>query len=339
MKNNKLALILLVILIAIATYFFISKSNSTISGELKDFAIEDTASIDKIFITDAKGDKVTLTRGEKFWIVDGDKKARPESIDLLMTTFYRIAVKFPVAKAAHNNVVRDMATNSTKVEIYQGKNKPSKVYYIGGATQDNLGTYMLLENDGVKSSIPFIMHMPGFSGYLTTRFYANPLQWRDAVVFKYQPEEIKSLEVTYFEKPEESFKIQNNMSQISFFDGNSSAIQNFDVSRIQQYLGLYDNVYYEMVVLDELKQEQKDSILALAPFFKIELKDVFGKTNKLVAYHMKNYKEVLDDNEEPFPYDLDRMYGYLNDELLIYIQFHTFDNITLPKDVFLKSEK
>lgn len=338
MKNNKLALILLVILIAIAAYFFISKSNSTLSGELKDFAIEDTASIDKIFIADAKGEKVTLTRGEHYWMVDGDRKARPESMEVLMTTFYRVAVKSPVAKAAHNNIVRDMATNTTKVEIYQGGGKPSKVYYVGGTTQDNLGTYMLLENDGVKSSVPFIMHIPGFSGYLTTRFYANPLQWRDAAIFRYNPEEIKSLEVTYFEKPEESFKIQNSMNQYALYDGANQPVQNFDTNRVVQYLGLYDNVYYEMVVLDELKQEQKDSIIKLNPFFKMELQDVFGKSNKIVAYHMRNYKNVLDDNGEPFPYDLDRMYGYLNNEVLVYIQFHTFDKVTLPKQVFLKSK-
>jgi hypothetical protein len=339
MKNNKIALILLVILIAIAAYFFISKSNSTLSGELKDFAIEDTASIDKIFIADAKGDKVTLTRSENHWIVDGDRKARPESMEVLMTTFYRLAVKSPVAKAAHNNIVRDMATNSTKVEIYQGGDKPSKVYYVGGTTQDNLGTYMLLENDGVKSSVPFIMHIPGFSGYLTTRFYANPLQWRDAAIFRYHPDEVKSLEVTYYEKPEESFKIQNSMNQFSLYDGANQPLQNFDTNRVVQYLGLYENVYYEMVVLDELKQEQKDSIVALNPFFKMELKDILGKSNKVVAYHMRNYKNVLDDNGEPYLYDLDRMYGYLNDEVLVYIQFHTFDKITLSKDVFLKLGK
>ncbi|MCC7332080.1 MAG: hypothetical protein IT232_05655 [Flavobacteriales bacterium] len=335
MKGNKFLIILLIVLACAATYFYFTKSNNTL-GELKDFAIEDTAKINKIFIADAKGEKVTLTRDKSFWKVDGDRKARPESIDVLMNTFYRIAIKYPVAKAAHNNVVRDMATQATKVEIYMGSEKPNKVYYIGGNTQDNLGTYMLLENNGKKSSIPFVTHIPGFSGYLTTRFFANPLQWRDAEIFKYNPNEIKKLTVTFFEKPNESFSIQNIEGKLSLLDSENKNIQNFNEDRVKQYLEMYDNVYYEMVVLDELKQEQKDSILKLNPYFKIEIQDIYGKSKNIMAFHMNNYRKTVDDQGNPFPYDIDRMYGYLNNESLIYIQFHTFDKLMLPKDTFLK---
>lgn len=336
MKNNKLVLILLVILIVIAAYFFISKSNSTL-GELNDFAIEDTASIDKIFIADAKGDKVTLTRSEKHWIVEGKHKARPESMDVIMKTFYQIAVKSPVSKAAQNNVIRELATGAIKVEIYQGKSKPSKVYYIGGATQNHQGTYMLLENDGVKSSAPFIMHIPGFNGYLTTRFYANSLQWRDAAVFNYEPKEIKSLQIHYFEQPENSFTIKQTLGQFSLYDEQAKPVEKIDSSKVLQYLGMYEKIYYEMVVMNELSQAKKDSVMASTPFFKIELEDIFGKTTKIVAYHMPNYRKVEDENGVPFPNDVDRMYAVLDDNnFLIYIQFHTFDKITFPRKIFLK---
>ena len=337
MKNNKFLLATLLILVAISVYYYISKSSGTLKNELKDFAIADTASIDKIFISDYTGAKVTLARGEKYWIVDGAHKARQESINVLMTTFSQIAVKSPVAKAAINNVIKDLATKAIKVEIYQGGNKPTKVYYIGGTTQDLLGTYMVLENNGEKSSVPFIMHIPGFNGYLSARFYSNHLQWRDAAIFTYQPEEIKSIEVTYFEKPEESFKIEKNINQITLIDGQTNTpIQKFDTNKVYQYLGLFEKIYYEMVVTDELKPEKQDSVRKTNPFFTIKLTDVYGKSTKIVALHMSNYKQVLDDVGNPYPYDLDRMYGVLNDDLLLYIQFHTFDVITLPKQIFLK---
>lgn len=337
MKNNKFLLATLLILVAIAAYYFISKSSGTLKNELKDFAIADTASIDKIFISDYTGAKVTLTRGEKYWIVDGAHKARPESIQLLITTFSQIAVKSPVPKAAINNVIKDIATKGIKVEIYQGSNKPTKVYYFGGTTQDLLGTYMVLENNGEKSSVPFIMCVPGFNGYLSARFYSNPLQWRDAAIFTYQPDEIKSIEVTYFEKPEESFKIEKNLNQITLIDGQTNTpIQKFDTNKVYKYLGLFEKVYYEMVVSEELKPLKQDSVRKTNPFFTIKLTDVYGKSTKIVALHMPNYKQVLDDEGNPYPYDLDRMYGILNDDLLLYIQFHTFDVITLPKQMFLK---
>lgn len=338
MKNNKFLIITLLVLMAIASYFFISKSSGTLKNELKDFAIEDTASIDKIFISDYTGEKVTLTRGDNYWVVDGAHKARQQSVEVLMTTFSRIAVKSPVAKAAMNNVIKEIATKTIKVEIYQGKDKPDKVYYIGGPTQDQMGTYMVLENDGKKSSVPFIMHIPGFAGYLSTRFFANPLQWRDASIFKYNSEEIKSIEVTYHEKPEESFKIEKNLNTINLIDGQTAQpIQKFDTNKVIQYLGLFENINYEMIVLDEVKPEQQDSIRKINPFFTIKVEDVYGKSTKIVALHMPNYKQTVDDKGNPYPYDVDRMYAILNDDVfLIYIQFYTFDKITYPKQFFLK---
>jgi len=337
MKKNKFLIATLLILVAIAVYFFVSKNTGTLKNELSDFAVKDTASIDKIFISDYTGDKATLTRGDKYWAVDGTHKARPESVELILNTIYRMAVKSPVAKAAKNNVIREIATKSIKVEVYQGGNKPTKVYYIGGTTQDNQGTYMVLEVNGVKSSTPFIMHVPGFYGFLNTRFYANPLQWRDAAIFTYLPGEIKSVEVVYQEKPAESFKIENNINQLTLIDGlTNQPMKNVDTNRLQQYLGLFDKIYYEMIVLNELKPAQQDSIKNTPPIFTIKLTDIYGKSTQLKAFHMRNYKNVLDDDGNPYPYDLDRMYGTIDDGFLLYIQFYIFDNITPPKQVFLK---
>lgn len=337
MKNNKFLIITLLALLAIAAYYFVSKSSGTLSGELKDFAIEDTASIDKIFISDYRGDKVTLTRGDNYWVVDGAHKARQQSVEVLMATFSRIAVKSPVAKSAMNNIIKDIATKTIKVEIYQGKDKPSKVYYIGGPTQDQMGTYMVLENDGEKSSVPFVMHIPGFSGYLSTRFFANPLQWRDAAIFTYQPEEIKSIEIIYHETPDESFKLEQNLNQISLFDGQTAQpIHNIDTNKVYQYLANFEKIHYEMIVLDEKKPEEQDSIRKTKPFFTIKVEDVYGKSTKIVALHMNNYRNTLDDKGNPYTYDMDRMYAILNDDILIYIQFYTFDKITAPKQFFLK---
>ena len=106
MKNNKVLIAILVVLIAIAGYYFVNKKSGTIQhkeGIKSDFAIEDTASIDKIFISNSGGESVTLIRGEKEWLVEGKHKARPESIEVLMNTFSKIAIKSPVSKAAFPN--------------------------------------------------------------------------------------------------------------------------------------------------------------------------------------------------------------------------------------------
>ncbi len=337
MKKNKFIYIALVILIIIAAYFYFTNTSNTINdekGAKSDFAIEDTASIDKIFMVDAKGQQITLTRTATTWKVNGKYNARPDNISLLLKTFKRIAVRYPVAKSAFNTVVKNIATGSTKVEIYQGKSSPSKIYYVGNSTMDQQGTYMLLETDGVKSTLPYATHIPGFRGFLNSRFFTNAQQWRDAVVFKYQPKEIKKIEVTYPETPKQSFTIINDEERISLFDYQNKELKKFNPKAVKRYIDNYKKVYYEMID-QESSKEKKDSIMTSKSYFTITVEDKKGKTNTITAYHMPNYRALLDKNGKQFPYDVDRMYAYLNDELFIFIQFATFNKITLPLKAFL----
>lgn len=337
MKNNKILLALLFILITAAVVIYLNNKTETISdieGAKSNFAIKDTASISKIFIADAQGKTVTLTREKNIWMVDGKYVARPDNMRLLMKTFGRIAVKSPVPRSAYNTTIKSIATNGTKVEIYQGESKPFKTYYVGGATLDHQGTYMLLESEGVKSTVPFIMHIPGFYGYLTTRFFTEPEQWRDAVVFKYLPNQIKSIAVNYYETPNQSFRIDSDETGFVIRDYTTNEIvEDVDTNIINKYVSLYASVYYEMIDV-ESTQEKKDSVIASQPYFSIEVNDFLGGSNKIVAYHMPNYRQTLDKNEEPFLYDVDRMYALLNDDLFLFIQFATFDQIKLPKAIF-----
>jgi hypothetical protein len=344
MKNNKILIALVFVLIAVSAIIYIKTNGvnqgtiDSIKGAKSDFAIKDTASISKIFITDAKGGKVTLTRGDDEWIVDGKYVARPDNIRILMKTFSRIDVRSPVPKAAFNNVVKQIATGAIKVEIYQGEEKPSKTYYVGGATLDHQGTYMVLETEGVKSTTPFVMYIPGNYGYLTTRFFTEPAQWRDAVVFRYLPEEIKSIEINYFEKPAASFAINRINNQFTLSNIGSLEIIPIDTMILNEYVNRYRKIYYEMIDIDS-PQEKIDSTIASSPFISIEVKDVEGVSNKIVIYHMPNFRKITDPiTTEVYDFDVDRMYGYLNDELFTYVQFATFDNITLPKKYFTNSQ-
>jgi len=343
MKNNKVLIALAVILIAIATFIYVSKNNvkqgtmDDMEGAKSDFAIKDTASITKIFIADAQGVSVTLSKSKNNWMVNDKYIARPDNIRLLMKTFSRIDVRYPVPKAAFNNVVRDIATKATKVEIYQGDDKPSKTYYIGTATNDNQGTYMVLETDGVKSTVPFVMYIPGNYGYLTSRFFTEAQQWRDAVVFKYVPEAIKSIEINYLETPNQSFVINNKEGQFLLSDIGSEKPLKVNPEKLKEYVSRYGKVYYEMVDI-ESKQSRIDSIITSVPYITIEVKDLIGGSNKIVLYHMPNFRKTEHSSTgEVFEYDIDRMYGYLNNDIFTYVQFATFDNITYPKDYFTKN--
>lgn len=334
-KGNSWLFISLVVLLAVAGYFFMSRNTGTIPAELKNFAIKDTASIDKIFIADSDGNTVLLKRRTSHWTVNDKYTARPHSVNLLLKTFNRLSVKMPVSKNALEPVIKRMATNSTKVEVYQGKDVPSKVYYVGAPTADNQGTHMLLQLDGKKSSQPFIMHVPGFHGFLTSRFFTDELQWRNPLVFNAPFASIQKIKVHYYENAEASFQIERYMDEITLKDHEGKQVDYFNDTLMMDYLSRYDKVYYE-AVNTELPDTYRDSILSSPPYFSISVEEITGKTNTLVAYHMPNFKKIQDKDGKEFPYDVSRMYGYLNDELFILIQFPTFNALTLPRSYFMQ---
>src|SRR5438105_1951440 len=120
MKNRSslLVIVILIALSAAAYYVYKNKSgNSTLDKDARAFKVEDTASIDKIFMADKNGKQVTLERTKSGWIVNGKYPARQDAMSLLLYTMRMVDVKSPVAHAAKKNILKLMSGRSVKVEI------------------------------------------------------------------------------------------------------------------------------------------------------------------------------------------------------------------------------
>ena len=185
-KNVVIGLVSIVLLLAISVYLILKNQTDTFKKDLTNFAVKDTASISKIFLADRTGKKVVLERiSVSEWKVNGKFEARPQAIKLLLQTIHNISVKATVPKPAFNNVVKRLATGAVKVEIYK-HDELAKTYYVGGATQDSYGTYMIMEN----STTPYIIWMQGFEGYLTPRYFTEENVWRNPALIHISPIEI-----------------------------------------------------------------------------------------------------------------------------------------------------
>ena len=167
-KSTWIFIVLAVVLGAAAYYISTSKnSGSTIEADERDFAIADTQNITKIFIASRHDRSSLLERqADGTWTVNKDYKARKDGIDILLETINRITVKAPVSKAKFDHVVKHLSTRGVKVEIYKDGKKPFKTYYVGTPNQDHTGSFMMI--DGATK--PFLMHMEGFFGFLSTRY-------------------------------------------------------------------------------------------------------------------------------------------------------------------------
>ncbi|MCF8372210.1 MAG: DUF4340 domain-containing protein [Bacteroidales bacterium] len=337
MKNNKIYFIILIILVIAAAWLYMSRKNSTIKKELRDFSIQDTSLISKVFMVNKLNKTLLLERDESNgWIVNKKYKVRKDAIDLILKTFKRMEVKSPVSKAAFANAVKDLAATHVKVEVYtDDETEPLKTIYIGGPTQDMYGTYMMLEN----SNTPFIVHIPGFSGYLSSRFFLTENDWRDRSLFKYAYDQIRTVSLQDFRLPDQSF-IANNLgdnqySLIRFED--QKEIEDFDTVMVKQYLGYYKKISYERI-LDGISESKRDSILRSEPIYRISLTDDKSVETSITAY-LKPGSGVIDREGGVYPYDLERMYAQINnDSNLVIIQYHVFDPLFMKLDYFQKKK-
>lgn len=334
MKKRWPLILLFVALAALAFWLWQSSSNSTLAGPLSDFAIADTASVDRIFIADKNGGVADLRRlhapdkGES-WTVNG-VPAKDFQVQLLLKTFKRVELRTPVPKSAEATVLRVMAGLATKVEIYQGGKRPTKIWWVGQSSQDHFGTYMLLEVPGLgKSSVPYVMGMSGFTGVLNTRFHTHIDDWRSSVVTNY-PDLEKVHQIT-LEQPDE----HSEGWTIEYEGGNNFKLLNskgmqveMDSNRVKNLMLHVRRSNFEYLERD-LGPAKKDSVLASPPWH------ILSITSENGIQRIPFWKKLPRPGERDMLLELvttdnERMYALLGDSTFVVVQRQWFDQMTPP---------
>lgn len=334
MKRKNLILILVFIISVVgAVAVYITGSNSSMKPELKNFAIEDTSDVDKIFLADKSSHQVLLTKeASGQWMVNGQYYAREDMMINLMDVIRRITVRSIVAKAAQENIIKRMAAGSIKVEIYK-KGDLHKVYYVGSGTQDNLGSFVLLEG----SSAPFICFLPGHKGTITNFYMPLEESWRERVIFKYKFQEMESISVDYPADKENSFSIEikgNNEFRLRSA-ATETYVNSFDTSRVKAYLLEYKNIAFEDFTT--VSDQKMDTVRTKHHLFSISVKEKNGGNVKTVkGYRMPLPPNITDDFGKPVLFDEDRMYGEVTGiKEKVVLQYYTFDRIAVPITFFM----
>lgn len=325
MKKN-IVLLFVFVLISAVTWFFYQKDRSqSMRSELTDFAVEDTASISKIFLSDKNNHTVLLERKpDNQWMVNGTYEAKKDVVKTLLETIHDVSVKSPVPKTMFQTTVKLMASNAVKVEIYQGKDKPSKIYYVGHPTQDHNGTFMLMEG----SVHPFITHIEGFRGFLSTRYFTNEFDWRSTKIFQYDLGEIAKIRVENIQKPQESFEIHlGDRNAYKLFSYPTMNEVPFDTAKLLLYSALYKKVNFEYYEHYKSKQYQ-DSIRTTPALYTYAVTDVLGKTTSITSYLRPVDRTSTDYEGNAITHDVDRLYGYLNNKEMVMIQYYSFDPLS-----------
>jgi hypothetical protein len=314
------------------------QSNSSIENY---FSVIDTASIERIFMVDKENQQLDLQRKNGRWVMNGKETPIQENVQILLKTLLKIEVKRPVAKAAYDNELKRMAAKSVKVEVYQRVYridlfglrlfphvKRTKVFYVGGATQDFQGTFMKPEDEDDI----YITYIPGFKGYLSERFTARRADWLSHKIFNYTIMDMAKVRVEFPRDIQESYEIvnQGNRTFKLIKLPQKVEVTAFDTVRVLEELAAFSNINYELL-LDSWTDERIDSLKKILPVRMVSVTDKLGKKHRLTMYYRPNIDERMDIDGKLFDHDMDRMYAFIDDEHYpVSVQYFVIDNISRP---------
>ena len=324
--------VLVLAIIGLGTYAWIlankDDSSSKMSDEaLSDFAIADTAKIDKLILTDTEGNKgVTLVRQGSEWTDAEGVCVQQHLVHTILMTIKRIQVKAPVPESSVETVNKNLTTHHRKVEIYM-EGELAKTWYVGQPTPDQYGTYMLLKDpEKGKSPEPFIMHLPNMHGNLETRFITNPLEFECTEVFAYNPLNIETVDMQMPDSSAYNFTITALGKNEFKLNNNEKVVAEFDTTLIRNYLVGFKKIHFEQHNY-LINKKSEDSLKATNPWYIISVTDKQGETKTINCYQKRMTYERYDYDGDLIEFDRDRLWVVIPDGRLVVGQFYVFDKI------------
>ncbi|MDG2139251.1 MAG: DUF4340 domain-containing protein [Flavobacteriales bacterium] len=298
-------------------YLLFDYNKKTALKNEKGFAIENTEDINKVFLSDRKGNNIILSKTNNNWIINDKYDVRDDAIKTLLSTIEQIEIQRPVSNTSFNNVIRQLATTGVKVEIYYHNNV--KVYTVGSSTPDHLGTYMLMDD----AENPYIVHIPGFNGFLSPRYgiqgyELNINNWRDNSIFKINSEEIQEISLLNYNEQEKSFLIQKEPLRLI---NNDSISIKYNINKTVEYFNNFSNIECEKYKGFEIDISSEKLL------FKLNIKHQ-GKTDLLEAYSFSKTNKNSN-NSKP---NVERMYAKLNNGEYMLIQNYVFNKVFISID-------
>lgn len=327
MKYKKSLIVLSILLVAaIISLPIIDYIKKPKLKELKDFAIQNPETVDSIFLANRTGDYVTLRKQtDGNWTANNAFNASPDKIALLLKTMNKLEAKNPVAMSAQKSVVADLSTTGVKVEIYQG-GKKSKTYYVGGTTADQMGTFMYMDG----STIPFVVHIPGFRGYLTSRYMVQAREWRDKAIFSTPVDKLAAVSVTYPDSAFKSFELKKTPANVFTVSQKGLVAGKTKQLLAKQYVALFDKITFEDYI-EGYSKNYTDSLRGAKPLAIVTVQKTDGKNATLRVYYKpvtSDTKTLFDKNGNQLVYDTDNYFALIDGSPeLITVQDYIFRHV------------
>lgn len=211
--NRTLILLIAVIVLGGLAWYTVSSQNNgnSVSDRSNDrqFAYADFEEVERIFIADRRNHQVNLTRGGiTGWLADG-KPANDNVLKNLIAVLKNMDIRTLPTRKAIPNMVKALAAEGIRVQLFDEDGNELRDYYIGGATHDELGTFAIMDG----SENPYVVHLPNFTGNIRTRFNHWGDEWRDRIYFRVDPDKVTAFSIDYPKQQSESFRVEKKGSK------------------------------------------------------------------------------------------------------------------------------
>ena len=324
----------------------------------QDFHVEDIDAVTKIFMADKQNNQVLLQRvadstSDTMWTVDGIYPASQPMIDMLLETLHDMRIRQQVNKNAVPQVVKLLSARAVKVEVFQRKyfinwfdgklklfphEKLTVTYYVGHETQDMMACHMFRQGD----KEPYIIHIPGFRGYLTPRFVTDPMSWRSHTIVHWDIRQLQRVELEIPSNPGESFAVERQGDGFAFeLTQTHTPVANFDTARVAQMLSCFANLNFDEFA-SRVPNSNMDTSFNAGPRTILRITNTNGTTRELKTYlKYNNPADTLAIPESGMyeMFDLNRLYATIDNKDTVLIQYYVFDNILQPASFFLGQQK
>lgn len=232
-KQIVLVVVLLAVLGGLAWLSLNKGDQKTSVQELDvDFAVRDTANINKIFIADKSGNKYLLTRTSKTtWLINNHIVASPPIVNALLEVIRDVDMKRPCTANERPEVIKQLSAEHLKVEIYV-KDELVRSYYLGAVTIDHLGNYIMMTD----AQDPYVGHIPGFEGYIDIRYKVDSVDWRSTKAYHGSPNSIRRLTLTTDNKTVLDLTQDGNEIKVA-------GLNSTDAAKAKSYLAQYNKLF------------------------------------------------------------------------------------------------
>ena len=299
-KKNLLILLIAVVLIGIIALLVALKGSKKATFE-QDFHVADTETITKIFLADKQNNQVLLER-----VADADSTA---------DTTWTVDGIYPVNKG----MMRLLLETLHDMRIRQQVNK-------------NAVCYMYREGD----KVPYIIHIPGFRGYLTPRFVTDPMSWRSHNIVHWDVTKLQRVNLDIPATPEESYTVLRDGNGF-IFQQNGQTVNNFDTARVAQMLSCFHNLNFDEFA-SQVPNSNMDTSFNAGPRAILSITNTEGVTREVKTYIKYNNPTdslVMRDDKLYETFDLNRLYAIIDNKDTVLIQYFVFDNILQPASFYL----